>query len=71
MATQDIANTDYDPQSGLEPSNSNEGKVLISSDAFDASDSESSNSSSGTPSSPRSSSSSRAIVTNAGTSKKK
>ena len=71
MATQDMADLDYDPRSGSEASNSNEEKVGSSSGACDASDSDSSNSSSSTSSSSSSSSSSSAATVNAGTSKKK
>ena len=41
MATQDMADLDYDPPSGSEASNSNEEKVGSSSGAYDASDSDS------------------------------
>ena len=70
MATQDMADLDYDPPSGSEASNSDEEKVGSSSDASDASDSDSSNSSSSTSSSSSSSSSSSAAAGNVGTAKK-
>ena len=71
MATQDMADLDYDPPSGSEASNSDEEKVGSSSDASDASDSDSSNSSSSTSSSSSSSFNSSAVAGNVGTAKKK
>ena len=69
MATQDVADNDYDVRGGSDPSGSDEEKVDSSLGAYDASDFDSSNSSSSTSSSSSSPSTSSAAAVNASSSK--